>query len=192
MSNNDLICETEKIAAFIDGDLEPSEHAVFEEHIMHCSRCSSELQAQRLFMCELDSALAGSHDLAVPADFARVVAVHAESDMRGVRDRKEHTRALQFCIILGLAAFALLGVTSSKSVILSAQILANKTVGILELFGKTVYGAAAGFAVVLRVLSGGLIADSHLLRLSAMVVFAVSIGLLSLLISRYHRARLSE
>ena len=143
-------------------------------------------------MCELDSALAGSHELAVPPNFARVVAVHAESDMRGVRDRKEHTRALQFCIILGLTAFALLGVTSSKGVILSAQTLANKTVGILGLFGKTVYGAAVGFTVILRVLSGGLITDSHFVRLTVLVVFAVSIGLLSLLLSRYHRTRLSE
>ena len=193
MSNSNPICEIEKIAAFIDGDLEPAEHAALEEHLQQCRRCSSELQAQRLFMCELDSALAGgSHELAVPPNFARVVAVHAESDMRGVRDRKEHTRALQFCIILGLTAFALLGVTSSKSVIVSAQALANKTVGILGLFGKTVYDAAAGFAVILRVLSGGLITDSHFVRLTVLEVFAVSIGLLSLLISRYHRTRLSE
>ena len=192
MSNSNPICETEKIAAFIDGDLEPSEHADLEKHIEHCNGCSSELQAQRLFMCELNSALAGSYDLPVPPNFARVVAVHAASDMRGVRDRKEHTRALQFCIMLGLAAFALLGVTSSQAVILSAQALANKTVGILGLFGKTLYGAAAGFTVILRVLSGGLIADSRSTRLTAVVVFALSIGLLSLLISRYHRTRLSE
>lgn len=192
VSTSDSICETEKIAAFIDGDLEPSERATLEEHINHCSRCTSELQAQRMFMCELDSALAGSYDLAVPADFARVVAVHAESDMRGVRDRKEHTRALQFCIILGLAAFSLLGVASSKAVIFSAQTLANKTVGILGLFGNTIYDAAAGFTVTSRVISGGLIAGSRLAGLTALVVVCLAIALLFLLISRYHRTRLSE
>jgi anti-sigma factor RsiW len=185
-------CETEKIAAFIDGDLDSSEHAALEEHFNHCRNCSSELQAQRVFMCELDSALSGAHELAVPANFARVVAVRAASDMRGVRDRKEHTRALQFCIILGLAAFALLGLTSSKALILNAQALANKTVGILGLFGKAVYDAAAGFTVISRVLSGGLIADSRLAGLIALVVVALAIVLLSVLISRYHRTRLSE
>jgi anti-sigma factor RsiW len=192
VSINNPICETEKIAAFIDGELEPSEHAALEEHISHCSSCTSELQAQRVFMCELNSALAGAAELAVPANFARVVAVHAESDMRGVRDRSEHTRALQFCIILALAAFALLGVTSSKAVILSAQTLANKTVGILGLLGKAVYNAAAGFTVISRVLSGGLIADSRLVGLIALVVVALAVGLLSLLIARYHRTRLSK
>jgi hypothetical protein len=185
------ICETEKIAAFIDGDLEPSEHAALEEHISQCSSCTLELQAQRLFMCELNSAFAGAAELAVPANFARVVAVHAESDMRGVRDRKEHTRALQFCIILGLAAFALLGVTSSKAVFASAETLANKTIGILGLFGKAVYNLAAGFTLVSRVLSGGLIADSRLAGLIAMVVVALAVGLLFVLISRYHRTRLN-
>lgn len=192
MSTSKSICETEKIAAFIDGDLEPSERAELEEHIRDCNRCSSELQEQRQFMCELDLALAGSSDLAVPANFARVVAVHAESDMRGVRDRREHTRALRFCIILGLAAFALLGVTSSKAAVLGAQTLANKTVGILGLFGKTIYDAAAGFTVIARVLSGGLIADKRIAGLTAVLVVALAIGLLSFLISRYHRTRVIE
>jgi hypothetical protein len=112
--------------------------------------------------------------------------------MRGVRDRKEHARALQFCIILGLAAFALLGVTSSKAVILSAQTLANKTVGIFGLFGKAIYNGVSGITVVSRVLSGGLIADSRVAGFTALVVVGLAIGLLSFLISRYHRTRLSE
>lgn len=186
------ICETEKIAALIEGDLEADEHAALEEHINHCSSCNSELQAQRVFMSELNSALSGSYELPVPANFARVVAIHAESDMRGVRDRREHTRALKFCIVIGLAAFALLGFTSSKAVILNAQNLANKTVGIFGFFGKTIYDGVAGLTVVSRVLSGGLIADSRRAGLTALVVVALAIGLLSLLISRYHRTRLSE
>lgn len=192
MSTCDPICETEKIAAFIDGDLEPSERAALEEHIKQCSRCTSELQAQRLFMCELDSALAGSHDLTVPANFARVVAVHAESDMRGVRDRKEHTRALQFCIILGLAAFALLGVASSKAVILSVRSGAGKVFGVLSLFARTTFDAAAGFTVISRVVSRGLIPDSRLAGLAGLLVVILAIAVLSLLISRYHRTRFNE
>jgi len=192
MPITDPICETEKIAAFIDGDLEPSERAALEEHIKHCSRCTSELQAQRLFMCELDSALAGSHELAVPANFARVVAVHAESDMRGVRDRKEHTRALQFCIILGLTAFALLGVASSKAVILNIASGAGKVFGVLGVFARTTFDAAAGVTVISRVVSRGLIPDSRLAGLAGLLLVILAIAVLSLLISRYHRTRFIE
>ena len=192
MSISDPICETEKIAAFIDGDLGPSERAALEEHIKDCSRCTAELQAQRLFMCELDSALAGSYDLAVPANFAQVVAVRAESDMRGVRDRKEHTKALQFCIILGLAAFALLGVASSKAVILSVRSVAGKVFGILGLFARTTFDAATGFTAISRVVSRGLIPDSLLAGLTGLLLVILAIAVLSLLISRYHRTRFIE
>jgi hypothetical protein len=186
------ICETEKIAAFIDGDLDTTELAALEEHIAHCSRCASELQAQRLFMCELDSALASKFELAVPSNFARVVAVHAASDMRGVRDRKEHTRALRFCIILGLAAFALLGVASSKAVILSVRSVAGKVFGVLSIFGKTTFDLAAGFTKVSRVVSRGVISDSKLSGLAGLLLVILAIAVLSLLISRYHRTRVAE
>lgn len=192
MSANDYICETEKIASYIDGDLDSVLRSDLEEHIKQCDRCNSELQAQRLFMCELNSALANPFDMAVPANFAQVVAVHAESDMRGVRSRAEHTRALRFCLILGMAAFALLGVTSSKAVISSVQLFANKTLGIVGLFVKAIYDAAAGFAVIVRVLSRGLISDSRFAGLAGLLIVALAIGLLSLLIARYHRTRLID
>jgi len=192
VSNNTSICETEKIAAFIDGDLDSAELATLEEHIKQCSRCTSELQAQRLFMCELDSALASKFELEVPPNFARVVAVHAESDMRGVRDRKEHTKALRFCIILALAAFALLGVASSKAVVLSVRSVAGKVFGVVGIFGRTAFDAAAGFTVVSRVVSRGLISDSRLAGLAGLLLIVLAIAVLSLLISRYHRTRVIE
>ncbi|MDQ2936603.1 MAG: zf-HC2 domain-containing protein [Acidobacteriota bacterium] len=189
MSNTDHICETENIAAYIDGELDPALVATLEEHLKQCSRCALELQAQRLFMCELDSALATPFDLEVPGNFAQVVAVHAESDMRGVRDRAEHTRALRFCVILAFAAFALLGVASSKAIILNIRVVADKVFGVIGFFAKAIYDAAAGFTLISRVVSRGLITDSRLTALTGILLVALAIGLLSLLISRYHRTR---
>jgi anti-sigma factor RsiW len=185
-------CETENIAAYIDGELEPGRRVALEKHIEQCGRCASELQAQRLFMCELDSALASPFDLAVPPNFAQVVAVHAESDMRGVRDRSEHKKALRFCIILSLAAFALLGVASSKAVILNVRSAAGKVFGVLSLFARTTFDAAAGFTVISRVMGRGLIPDSRLAALAGLLMLILAIALLSLLVSRYHRTRVIE
>jgi anti-sigma factor RsiW len=192
VSNSDYICETENIAAYIDGDLEPAPRAAFEEHIKHCAHCAAELQAQRFFMCELDSALASPFDLAVPANFAQVVAVHAESDMRGVRDAAENRRALRFCIILGLAAFALLGFASSRAIVLNVRAVASKVFGGLGFFAKTIFDAAAGFIVVMRVVSRGLVADSLLAGSAGVLFLVLAVVVLSLLISRYHRTRLVE
>jgi anti-sigma factor RsiW len=189
MSVNHYICESAKIAAFIDGELGPAECLTVSKHLEQCTRCRAELQDQRQFMCELDSALASPFNLPVPTNFAEVVAVRAESDMRGVRDRAEHTKAILFCVMLALSAFALLGAGTSESVILNVQSILDKVLGVLELFGRAIYDAAAGFTVILRVLSGGLISDSRLVGFTTLVFVALAISLLSLLIARYHRTR---
>jgi anti-sigma factor RsiW len=192
VSNNDYICESENIAAYIEGDLDGDVRASLEEHIKVCGQCAAELRDQRVFMCELDSALASPFDLAVPANFAQMVAVNAESDMRGVRDRAEHKRALRYCIVLGMAAFALLGFAASKALLLSARAISAKAFGILGFFAKTAFDAASGVTVISRVLGRGLIADSGLVGLAGFVLVILAIILLTFLLSRYHRTRLVE
>lgn len=192
MSTNIHICAKENIAAYIEGELESGFHSLLEDHLKECASCAAELQAQRLFMCELDSALASPFDLAVPADFAEVVAVNAKSDMSGVRDTAEHARALRFCIILGLAAFALLGFGSSKAVILNVRSFAGKVFGVLRFLAETIFNVATGFTVVARVVIRGLVSDSHLAGFAGLLVVVVAIAVLSRLIARYHRTRLIE
>lgn len=188
----DQVCATEKIAAFIDGELGADDRLAFEDHLERCDRCSSELLAQRQFMCELDSALASPFDLDVPRNFARVVAVRAQSDMSGVRAAAEHKKAFRYCVLLALAAFVLLGITASQTLFANAQAVAAKAFGAAELLLKAAYDAAVGLIVIVRVLSGGLLSDSRLSGLSALVLVVLAVSLLSFLISRYHRARLAE
>lgn len=192
MTSDNNICQSDQIAAFVDDELEPVQRLAFEQHVRSCDSCAAELRAHRTFMRELDTALAGRFDLEVPPDFAKVVAVHAENDMRGVRDATEHRRALRYCIILGLVAFALLGVASSRAVLASVQSFFKAIFGIVSLFGKTIYDAMAGFSVLARVFRRGLIADVGLADLVALLLFAFAIALLTLLISRYHRTRVLD
>jgi anti-sigma factor RsiW len=192
MSVEEQTCATEKVAAFIDGELDVNERIAFEAHVVACARCKSELLEQKQFMCELDSALAGPFDLEVPHNFARIVSVRAESDMRGVRAASEHKRAFYYAVLLGLAAFALLGVTASQALFASVELIAVKVISIGELLLRAAYDAALSVTVVVRVLSGGLFSDTSLSKVSALVVVVFAIGLLSFLISRYHRAGLAE
>jgi anti-sigma factor RsiW len=192
VNNHDHICEPENIAAYIEGDLESSARIALEEHIKQCDRCVLELQEQRRFMCELDSAFRGPFELAVPTNFAQVVAVHAESDMRGVRNTAEHKRALQFCILLGLAAFILLGAAASKAEIAGAASAVSKAAGIFGLIARTIYEAAAGLASMARLLSRSLLAASPITGFAVFIVIAIAIGLLSLLVVRYHRTRVVD
>jgi hypothetical protein len=192
MPSNHNICQSDQISAFVDGELEPVDRLAFEEHVRCCETCAAELQAHRSFMCELDTALANRFDLEVPPNFAKVVAVHAENDMRGVRDRAEHRRALRYCVILGLVAFALLGVASSRAVLVSVQSFFKAMFGIANLFGRTIYDAMAGFSVLARVFRRGLIGNAGLSDFVVVLLFVFIIGLLTFLISRYHRTRVLD
>jgi anti-sigma factor RsiW len=192
VSNSNYICETENVAAYIEGDLDPVLASAFEEHLTGCSKCAAELNAQRLFMCELDSALASPLQLSVPPNFAQVVAVHAESDMRGLRERREHARALRLCIILSLAAFALLGFASSKAVFLSARSVAGKILRVVSFLADLIFNAVSGFTLILRVVARGLMADSRLAGVAGLLLMILAIAFLSRLISRYHRTRVIE
>jgi len=192
MTSDNNICHSDQIAAFVDDELEPAQRLAFEQHLRGCAGCASALRAHRTFMRELDTALANRFDLEVPPNFAKVVAVHAENDMRGVRDRAEHRKALRYCIIIGLVAFALLGVASSRAVLTSVQSFFKVTFGIISLFGKTIYDAMAGFSVLARVFRRGLVGDAGLADLVALLLLAFVVGLLTLLISRYHRTRVLD
>ena len=109
-----------------------------------------------------------------------------------MRDSSEHARALRFCIILGLTAFALLGFASSKAVVLNVRTFAGKVFGVLGFLVGAIFNAAAGFAVVSRVVSRSLISDSRLSGLAGLLLVVLAIAVVSRLITRYHRTRLIE
>lgn len=179
-------CQAEQIAAYLDDDLDAGACAALKEHFQNCQSCVSELNAQRLFICELDATLASTSGLPVPRDFAQIVAAHAESDMRGVRDRLEHKRALRFCLILAVASFALLGVAAWKSVVFSGRAIASKVLAVIGLLWKALYDAILSLTVISRAVSRGLLPESHLAGLFALLL-VLAVVFLSLLISSYHR-----
>jgi hypothetical protein len=194
MDNSNYLYQREQIAAYLDGELDASSGALFEQHLLECRLCNAELKAQRLFMRELDATLTLAPDLPVPNNFAQIVAARAESDMRGVRDGSEHRRAFRFCLILALASFALLGAAASKAVFFSGRTVANQIFGIFGLLWTAMYDAAVGLTVISRVISGGLIPESPFAGLAALLL-ALGVVVLSLLISSYHKhheMRLSE
>jgi len=186
MDNGIHLCQGEQIAAYIDGELDTSANELFEQHLVECRACNAELNAQRLFMCELDATLTQAPDLPVPSNFAQIVAARAESDMSGVRDGREHKRAFRFCLILAFASFALLGAAAGKAVFFGGRTAANQIFGIFGLVWTTLYDAAVGLAVISRVISDGLVPESPFAGLAALVL-ALAIVLLSILISSYHR-----
>jgi len=182
----DKLCEKNLVAAYVDGELDTTVQARFEEHLIHCKDCRLELRVHRQFICELDALLANDVQVPVPVNFSRVVAARAVSDMSGVRTRSENRKALVFCLILGVTGFALLGSAKRLTMIGLVQVFVKKLVSLVDLISHAVYDLVASVAVISRVLSRKLIVDNGDLRV-VLVLLVFAVFVLSRLISGYHR-----
>ena len=183
-------CESNFIAAYVDGELDEDLAQRFEEHLQNCEPCRVELRLHRLFICELDATLTET-EIPMPRDFSRIIATRATSDMRGVRTRAEHRKALGICMILALIGFALLGATARETVFLVAEKFVSTVAGLVGFAATAVYETVAGLAVISRVLSRKIIVESGSLG-PMIVVLAVAIVLLTRLLSKYHRTSATE
>jgi anti-sigma factor RsiW len=178
------ICQKNLIAAYVDGELGDVATAIFEQHVEDCADCRAELRAHRMLVCELDAALAAKVEIPVPADFSKVIATRASSDMRGVRNPSEHRKALAICAILAITGFALLGATAREAVLALTGSFINGVVGIAGLVSSVIYDAVSGLVVISRVLGQRIVFGSGSLIL--LIVLGVAVFVLSRLISDYH------
>ena len=183
-------CESTLIAAYVDGELDEDLELRFEEHLQSCEPCRVELRLHRLFICELDASLTDA-EIPMPRDFSRIIAARATSDMRGVRTRAEHRKALGICMILALIGFALLGATARETVFLIAEKFVTTVTGLVGFAATVLYDTVAGLAVIFRVLSRKIIVESGSLG-PMVILLAVAIILLSRLLSNYHRTSATE
>lgn len=185
------MCERDLCASYVDGELDADLTVLFEQHLKTCAGCRVELQAHRLFVCELDAALNDKVELPVPADFSKMVAARATTDMRGVRTRPEHRKALGICMVLALGGFALLGASAREAVFAIGEKFIAAVVSIGEFLSSVVYDAGAAVAVVFGGLSRKFIVESGSL-VPLLVLLIVAVLILSRLISNYHRTGATE
>jgi anti-sigma factor RsiW len=185
------ICEQNLIGAYVDGELSADLTLLLEDHLESCDDCRFELRAHRLFVCELDAALTDSAEVPVPRDFSRIIAMRATTDMRGVRTRSEHRKALTICIILALGGFALLGATAFNSIFTIATKSVATVFGLVSFVATAVYDTAAGLVVIFRVVSRKFIIETGSLW-PMLVLLAFGVLILSRLISQYHRSGATE
>jgi anti-sigma factor RsiW len=193
-SPNNSVCRSENLAAYLDGELDASTLAQLEHHFENCSKCALELEAERRFLRELDFALMNEPGPEMPKNFAQVVAARAQSDMSGMRDRRERRRALSLCGVLVVIAFALLGGGAlTDSVFAPLRAIWKCGVAVLSFLGHALYDAGTGVAVISRGLSGHLLSQSPRgLSLLILLLLALALFMLPRLIIRYHRTRIIE
>lgn len=184
-AKNKQVCPREEILLYLDGELSASDELVFEKHLEVCSICHNELNSQKQMFLALNLAFEDKTEIELPKDFAKVVVINAESNVNGLRSRKERSSAL--FIGLGLILLALVGLSVEN----------ERLFGVVNEFGKQIFTIVgfifrltfdftAGLAVVLRSLSQHFLSNTFLLTL-IIGIFIISLFALSRIWLRFTR-----
>lgn len=185
-------CQLEDVAAYLDGELAGAALDNFEAHLKSCQSCATELRAQRQLLCTLDVAFNDSRSFDLPNDFSRVVTARAESDVSGVRHRRERRRALQLCATLTLISFGLMGAAARGLVFDPLQSFFRATDTLVDLTWRAAVGSAESVTVLIRVVARAIWFAPNGIGVFFLAAFIFSISLLPFLIAKYHRAQIIE
>ena len=192
MEDAQSTCQSEEVAAYLDGELDGAALDRFEEHVKSCFGCAAELRAQRQLLCTLDVAFNDSRAFHLPSDFARVVTTRAENDLTGMRNRHERKYALQLCLLLALLSFGLLG-AATRSVVFDPLRSFLRTARVLsQLAWQALSEIVATAALLVRMILRPVLDTQPGSRFLVAFVFLLSVSCLSFLIVRYRRAQIVE
>lgn len=160
-------CSIEDITAYIDGELDAVREIEIEAHFAACDDCSLELNLQKQFLCDVSSGLKHESDIELPRDFAKKIAVNAESSVSGLRRPRERFNAVFICA--GLALFALFALEGEAGNLLNlAYGLFEQIAAVGSFVGQVLYSFFLGIAIVLRA-----VAARAGIEVAAAVAFAV-------------------
>ena len=179
-------CPRAEISAYIDGELNPAEELALESHVAMCRECLSELNFQKQILTALDFSLNEKNEIRLPENFARVVAVRAESGVSGLRSKTERLRALFLCASLFL--IVVLGISRENGTFSAIFSKLWEQVFAVAYFAlHLVFDISLGAAVILRSLSGQFVFNSMLSVLFAASLFALAAAALSRML--FHSSR---
>lgn len=187
-ANNRVCRESEHVAAYLDGELNSAALRSFEEHLKACAVCNATLREHKELLCILDQAQTdASFTMALPKNFAQLVTARAQSDMSGVRARREHGIALWLCAPLVLLCVGLLGISGCATVLVFAAALARHAASAGMFIARSLYDVSAGVSVILRAAGRNLVNEPRPINLLALLLLAVAFGLLPRLIFNYRQ-----
>ena len=191
-TNHEVVCQLEDVAAYVDGELTGAALEDFEAHLRSCGACVDELRTQRQLLCALDVAFNDSRSFELPREFSRVVTARAESDLSGVRRKRERRRALKMCAALAVTSFALMGAAAQGLVIDPLRSVFRVANILLDFAVRAALDLAETVAVFIRVFTRAIFFAPYGIGVLFLIALLFSTLLLPFLIASYHRAQIIE
>jgi anti-sigma factor RsiW len=144
-------CPSIDIAAYIDGELTPDGELKLESHIACCRVCMDELNLQKHFVNALNLSLQDTPEL--PNDFTKRIVTTAESNVRGLRRRRERLDAMFITAGLGLFVLFTLGAKAPGALSTAASTVGG-LIAVIDVATHALYDFSVGVVVILRSLAG--------------------------------------
>ncbi|MFL6467117.1 MAG: anti-sigma factor family protein [Pyrinomonadaceae bacterium] len=141
-------CSPELLHEFLDGELSPQQESLLNDHLLSCANCSSELNIHKAVFGKADEL---SNGVEVPPNFAEAVATKADSQINGLRRRKERVATLTVAVLLAFSTVSLIGFDISRS-LAAAEVLATKAISFISMLASFLANFAIGIYVILRVI----------------------------------------
>ena len=179
-------CPREEIAAYVDGEISPREEIELEMHFAICKLCNDELNTQKKLLCALDSALLKDDEIEVPENFVKIVVTKAESNVSGLRRPQERRTALFICSALFLLVLLGLG-EEAGTVLTTFAKFGEQFMAVGGFVAHLFYDISVGIAVILRSLSNQFVFNSALSAAFIIVLFLLSLLMVSRLVVRFNR-----
>ena len=143
------VCGPESVYAYLDGSLSPEALIAFEVHLDTCALCRESVNSEKVFAGMLDNSLVSEPSVPLPEDFAKRVAVTAESTVVGTADRSNTLRAA--AIVAGLLCIAVVAVIAAGGQGIPFIGIAIEKIGVIALaLVHLVYSVGVSVAVIIR------------------------------------------
>lgn len=173
------ICPREEIVAYIDGELSPREELELDLHLADCKVCLEELNAQKKVSTTLEILLEDkADDFELPENFTKVVTAKAESNVSGLRQPRERSKAFLIFAVLSLTLILGLG-TEIETVWSAFDKFADRFLTLGGFIWHTILEIAIGFAVVFGSLCQHFIYGSLLILIFVLGTLAMTALILS-------------
>lgn len=141
-------CGSVNLTAYIDGELDAIEEKNVGEHVALCPQCAEKLNEHKNFLNILNRSLDDGPDL--PADFARKIVARAESDVSGLRDKRESRRALMILGILTVFAFSIFFASGKIGILAEPVGIVDRTSALIGVVAQFIFSAGLTFSVIFK------------------------------------------
>ena len=182
LAQDQTVCRSEDIAAYIDGELPPADELRLESHVGECTDCRLELNEQKNFLFSLEQDLAGDA-IELPKDFAKKIVANAESGVAGSRRTTEILAACGIFAVLLAATLYLLG-DQNRVLFSIASTFADKVLAIGSFAVHTTLDISLGVILIIRSIASQVRFSSAALAWLFIAVLATTLILIRRMIGR--------